>query len=247
MKPFAPILAIAVLAAPAALEARSVEVAVPAGTVADAAIAIARATNASIVIADPALGRQRIAPIKGRMDAGEAVRRLARASGMQAVKVGPNAWRLVAAAPRTSLLKRARPAPPAAPARGPSPQPPEEVEGAPIIVNATKRDLAFGEVPAQVTLLDGDVFQRGGVGGTEKIMQRAASVSSTYLGSGRNKLFIRGIADSSFTGPTQATVGQYFGDLRLSYNAPDPDLRLSDMERVEILEGLNAGDVVVGP
>src|SRR5690606_19776390 len=42
---------------------------------------------------------------------------------------------------------------------------------------------------------------------------------------------------SSFTGPTQATVGQYFGDMRLSYNAPDPDLRLSDLERVEVLEG----------
>jgi hypothetical protein len=75
------------------------------------------------------------------------------------------------------------------------------------------------------------------VGGTEKITQRVPTVASTYLGSGRNKLFIRGIADSSFTGPTQATVGQYLGDLRLSYNAPDPDLRLSDLARVEVLEG----------
>jgi outer membrane receptor protein involved in Fe transport len=57
------------------------------------------------------------------------------------------------------------------------------------------------------------------------------------LGSGRNKLFIRGIADSSFTGPTQSTVGQYLGDIRLSYNAPDPDLRLYDVDSVEILEG----------
>lgn len=63
------------------------------------------------------------------------------------------------------------------------------------------------------------------------------AVASTYLGAGRNKLFIRGIADSSFTGPTCATVGQYFGDLRLSYNAPDPDLRLADLAAVEVLEG----------
>jgi outer membrane receptor protein involved in Fe transport len=63
------------------------------------------------------------------------------------------------------------------------------------------------------------------------------AIASTYLGAGRNKLFIRGIADSSFTGPTQATVGQYFGDLRLSYNAPDPDLRLADLAAVEVLEG----------
>lgn len=234
MRIFAPLAALAVLAAPAPLAARKADLAIPAGTVSEAAIAIARATDASIVIADPALGRQRVPAIRGRMDAESAVKKLARVSRMQAVKAGPNAWRLVAAHPRRALVtERSRPQRHAATASAPLP----EAEGPPIIVTASKRDLAFSEVAAQVTLLDGAVLERGGVGGTEKIMQRAATVSSTYLGSGRNKLFIRGIADSSFTGPTQATVGQYFGDLRLSYNAPDPDLRLSDMERVEILEG----------
>ena len=37
--------------------------------------------------------------------------------------------------------------------------------------------------------------------------------------------------------PTQATVGQYLGEIRLNYNAPDPDLRLYDIDRVEVLEG----------
>ena len=237
MRAFVPFAVVAVLAAPAPLAAQARELAIPAGTVAESAIAIARATDASIVIADPALGRQRVAGIKGRMDAESAVRKLARASGMQAVKVGPKAWRLVAAPPprRVSVMQRPRPLRMAATVA--SSTPPPETEGAPIIVTASKRDLTFDEIAGQVTLLDGAMLERGGVGGTEKIMQRAATVSSTYLGSGRNKLFIRGIADSSFTGPTQATVGQYFGDLRLSYNAPDPDLRLSDMERVEILEG----------
>ena len=236
MRAFAPLAIVAALAAPAPLAAQARELAIPAGTVSEAAIAIARATDASIVIADPGLGRQRVAGIRGRMDAESAVRKLARASGMQAVKVGPKAWRLVAAPPRrASVTQRPRPLRVAAPAA--TTALPPETEGAPIIVTASKRDLTFGEIAGQVTLLDGAVLERGGVGGTEKIMQRAATVSSTYLGSGRNKLFIRGIADSSFTGPTQATVGQYFGDLRLSYNAPDPDLRLSDMERVEILEG----------
>jgi outer membrane receptor protein involved in Fe transport len=239
MKPLAPsFLALAVMAAPAPLAAREAVLAVPEGTAAEVAIGIARATNASIVIADPALGRTRVPGIRGRMDAEEAVMKLARASGMQAVRVGPGAWRLIAAPPkRPSLLARARPAP--VPARAPVPAPMQSFtdEGPPITVTASKRDLTFAQVPGQVTLIDGVLLERGGVGGTERITQRAATVSSTYLGSGRNKLFIRGIADSSFTGPTQATVGQYFGDLRLSYNAPDPDLRLSDMERVEILEG----------
>jgi outer membrane receptor protein involved in Fe transport len=241
VNPLAPLLApcaaIAVLAVPAPLAARTVDLAIPAGTVSEVAIGIARATGASIVIADPAEGRRRVAGIKGRMDAESAVERLARASGLKAVRVAPGAWRLVAAPRRAFLRERPRPVRPAPAARAPSSAPPPLVEGAPITVTASKRDLTFGELAAQVTLLDGAVLERGGVGGTERITQRAATVSSTYLGSGRNKLFIRGIADSSFTGPTQATVGQYFGDLRLSYNAPDPDLRLSDMERVEILEG----------
>jgi outer membrane receptor protein involved in Fe transport len=104
-------------------------------------------------------------------------------------------------------------------------------------VVGSKREVPLVDFPGQVEIIDGDDLTFGGVGGTEKIMQRIPTVASTYLGSGRNKLFIRGIADSSFTGPTQSTVGQYLGDLRLSYNAPDPDLRLSDLDRVEVLEG----------
>jgi outer membrane receptor protein involved in Fe transport len=230
--------AVAAIAASAPLAARDAVLAIPAGTVSEVAINIARATNVSIVITDPALGRTRVPGIKGRMDAEEAVAKLARTSGMKAVRVGPVAWRLVPVPRAASRIAPARSTPPQpAPARAPSAASDRVTEGEPIIVKASKRDLSFDEVPGQIVLLDGPMLEKGGVGGTEKIMQRAASVSSTYLGSGRNKLFIRGIADSSFTGPTQATVGQYFGDLRLSYNAPDPDLRLSDMERVEILEG----------
>jgi outer membrane receptor protein involved in Fe transport len=61
--------------------------------------------------------------------------------------------------------------------------------------------------------------------------------SGTALGSGRNKIFVRGIADSSFNGNTQSTVGLYLGDQRLTYSAPNPDLRLYDVETIEVLEG----------
>jgi outer membrane receptor protein involved in Fe transport len=232
------VFAVTTIAAPAPLAARDAVLAIPAGTVSEVAINIARTTNVSIVIADPALGRIRVAGIKGRMDAEEAVAKLARASGMKAVRVGPSAWRLVAVPRAASRIAPAR-RPPAPSRQGSSSsaEADRSAESESILVTASKRDLAFDEVPGQITLLDGAILESGGVGGTEKIMQRSASVSSTYLGSGRNKLFIRGVADSSFTGPTQATVGQYFGDLRLSYSAPDPDLRLSDIERVEILEG----------
>ena len=223
--------AAAIVAAPVHAQVVSVEVA--AGRVGDAAAAIARQTGTSIVVTDRVLTARRVPAIRGSLSAEAAIRRLARAAGARAVKVGDAAWRLVPA--KGAVARRRGPASGAGaePQLAAAPQPPAE----PIVVVGSKRDIPVSDYPGQVEVIDGHALTFGGVGGTEKITQRVPTVSSTHLGSGRNKLFIRGIADSSFTGPTQSTVGQYFGDLRLSYNAPDPDLRLSDLERVEVLEG----------
>ncbi|WP_404710201.1 TonB-dependent receptor [Sphingomonas sp. MMS24-J13] len=59
----------------------------------------------------------------------------------------------------------------------------------------------------------------------------------TNLGPGRNRQFIRGVADSPFNGPSQSTVTVELDEARVTFDAPDPDLRLVDMERVEILKG----------
>ncbi|MFC0202895.1 TonB-dependent receptor [Novosphingobium soli] len=221
----------AALAMPAPALAEDVAVSTRRGSLGDAAIELARQTRSSIVIADPLVALRPVPAIRGRMDTAEAVRRLAAKAGGRAVAVAPGAWRIEAARPARA------PAP--APVRTPPPRPAPEEDAPtpPIVVIASKRDLSIEAMAGQVAILDGASLEAGGIGGTEKITQRIATVTSTHLGSGRNKLFIRGIADSSFTGPTQATVGQYLGDLRLSYNAPDPDLRLSDMARVEVLEG----------
>ena len=106
-----------------------------------------------------------------------------------------------------------------------------------IVVTASKRDTLSQRFPGQWSRIDGDEFAPLGVAGTEAIEVRSVGFSSTHLGAGRNKLFIRGIANSSFSGPTQSPVGQYFGDMRTGYSGPDPDLKLVDMDSVEILEG----------
>lgn len=226
------LLAGSVVAVPAAADEARVDVA--GGRAGAVAIALARQTRSSIVIADSSIAARPVPAIRGRMSAEAAVRRLARAAGARAVAVAPAAWRLepARAAPVRRAVAAATNTP--APARRPAPDP---LPAPTIVVEGSKRDLPLERYAGAVSMIDGEALGIGGVGGTEKITQRVATVASTHLGSGRNKLFIRGIADSSFTGPTQATVGQYLGDLRLSYNAPDPDLRLSDIDHVEVLEG----------
>src|SRR5206468_9381651 len=71
----------------------------------------------------------------------------------------------------------------------------------------------------------------------DEVAAQAVGVAVTNLGSGRNKIFVRGLSDGSFTGKTQSTVGLYLDDVPITYNAPDPDLRLADVERVEVLRG----------
>lgn len=71
----------------------------------------------------------------------------------------------------------------------------------------------------------------------QDLTRATAELETTDLGPGRNKLFIRGLSDGAFSGSAASTVAIYLDDLPISYNAPDPDLSLADMERVEILAG----------
>ena len=219
-------LLVTALALPAtpSLAAGEVSLDLPAGPLGKAVTALGMQADIDIIVDDAALWRRPVPALRGRYPPAVALRRLLAKTGAAAVPVGPGSWRV-----RT------------APARRPSVAAPHAVpataDAEMIIVTASKRDVRLSDFPGSVGMLDGAELTFGGPGGTDAVVSRFASVSSTYLGAGRNKLFIRGIADSSFTGPTQATVGQYLGDLRLTYNAPDPDLRLYDIGSVEVLEG----------
>lgn len=208
---------------------------VPKGSLSGALPLLSRQGSVSISVADARLWQTPVKRVRGRMPIERAIARMLDGSDARAVRVSATSWRIEyrPRPPRMAQRTHQQPEPRArAPARDMVAAAQDE-----IIVTATKADLPYSHYAGVATMLDGDELAFGGERGTESILSRVATVSSTHLGSGRNKLFIRGIADSSFTGPTQATVGQYLGDIRLSYNAPDPDLRLYDVDSVEILEG----------
>ena len=201
----------------------------------DAAFAIGRQTGVNIAIKGQVPLNRRAPAIRGQMDAATALSRLASASGVSVRRVGPASFVLVQRQqPRPVVRKIVPTTSRRATLTLPIAPPPVESQ---IVVTASKRDTRLHRLQNQWSRVGGDVFRPLGVPGAEAIEARSDGFSSTHLGAGRNKLFIRGIADSSFSGPTQSPVGQYLGDTRTGYSGPDPDLKLVDMQSVEILAG----------
>jgi outer membrane receptor protein involved in Fe transport len=222
--------ALLVATAPALGQERATDIDVPAANAETAIRALGQQARISVGFRDPRLTRMRVNAVRGRYTPAQALERLLAGTSARAVRVAPASF----------VIERAPPRPPRVvpQAERPRPAPPPEPEPEEIIVTATKRDVPLAAYAGAAEIIAGERLSLAEAArGTNLIETRAASVTSTHLGSGRNKLFIRGIADSSFVGPTQATVGQYWGNSRITYSAPDPSLRLYDVRSVEVLEG----------
>lgn len=153
----------------------------------------------------------------------EALRRLLAGAPCRFEFAEPGTVRLTALPPRTETAA----APPAAP-----PSPPEEVT-----VTATKRPGDLDRLPDAVSVIPSAQLAATGSVDVADTVGRIAGMNMTNLGPGRDKIMLRGLSDGAFTGRTQSTVGTYLDDLPVTYNAPDPDLRLSDVEVIEVLRG----------
>jgi iron complex outermembrane recepter protein len=207
------------------------------GRLGEAIVQLGQQTGSSIGISDQRLTRIAVKAVRGRLSVDEAIRRLLKGKPARIIQISERSWR-IEAAPIAPISALARASQPHRPKPLEKPEPTEFTDPVEIIVMASKRETSLRMLPATVSVLNGDAFAAGlDAGGTAAILEKLPSVTSTHAGAGRNKLFIRGIADSGFAGPTQATVGQYFGEMRINYNAPDPDLRLYDVSSVEVPEG----------
>lgn len=207
---------------------------VRAGTLGEVAGSLGSQAGITIAIPDADIARRRSPGVRGKFSVREALSRALRGTGAEAVFYDERTVRIARRRQSPPAAVRApRPTPPPSPPLPPAP-PPEE-----IVVTASKQNISSVNYPGSVKIdgFEPDWLVRNAAKGSAAIIARQPVIGSTNLGPGRNKLFVRGIADSSFNGQTQATVGQYLGEARLNYNAPDPDLNLYDMERAEVLVG----------
>jgi len=205
---------------------------VPPGRLGDVAVALGTQAGVTITVTEPDLAAQPSPGVRGDLSLRAALNRVLRGTGAEARFYDRATIRLV--------RKRVAPKPPQPPKPAPVRTTAIVAENpADIIVTASKQNMLLDRYPGSVKLieLEPNWVASNAMDGTAAITKLLPSIGSTNLGPGRDKLFIRGIADSSFSGPTQATTGQYLGDVRLNYNAPDPNLNLYDMQRIEVLAG----------
>jgi iron complex outermembrane receptor protein len=199
---------------------------IPPATLANAIIGIGEQAGVTIVLGDASLGAIRVRGVHGRLPAGAALDRLLAGTQARAIATGLGGYRIVARPP----VRATKAMPPSSPGAAPT--------VSDIVVTGSKRGQSLGSYPGSVIVSSVSQLPLATrVRGSDALVAELPILSSTHLGPGQNKLFIRGIADSSFNGPSPATVGQYLGEARINYNAPDPDLALYDIAAVEILEG----------
>lgn len=176
-------------------------------------------------------GAERCGPsrgVRGRLSLDAALSRLTQGTHCVASRVGVGAWRIVRLASPAPVVTRPVPAAPAA-----VPTMLDEV-----VVTAARTDnLLLSRAPYGLSSLDGVMLERAGATDLSDVAARVSGLTVTNLGPGRDKVFIRGMADGPVAGQAQSLVGLYLDDVRLTYDAPDPALRLADIERVEVLRG----------
>jgi outer membrane receptor protein involved in Fe transport len=201
---------------------------IPAQPAAEALIDFAVQSNVSIGGASICTGRS--AALVGDYTIDDGLRRLLAGTDCRFHRVDSYTIRILSVPPpptRTSVVKTEQPA-----------IEPEPVAWVPeLVVNATKRRAALDQLPYAVSALNGEDLRVAGAMDLDDVAVQLPSVSTTNLGPGRDKILLRGLSDGAFTGRTQSTVGIYLDDVPITYNAPDPDLHLGDLDAVEVLRG----------
>ena len=193
---------------------------------------LSRQAGVEIISTEPGLSRVRTVAISGVPSLAAALSRLLAGTGYKAERAG-HGYRVVRV--------RIAPAPaPPRPRQRPKPAPAPATEPADsdeIVVEANKQRVPLLRYPGSLTTLRGNDIPAPSGNSLSDIAGSTPILQSTLLGPGRNKVFIRGVADSSFNGSTQSPTSVYFDDVQLNYSGPDAGLRLYDMRSIDVLEG----------
>ncbi len=196
----------------------------------DALAAFSRQSGISVGFPGLRLKGRTSAAVDGRMDPWRALAGLLAGTGLGFERVGP-ALAVLRALPAGAPGKMA-PRQRERVRLSSSPPPIEEIR-----VTASKRNLPITRLPASTTLVTADQLSMFGFIESGDLQAPVAGLTVVGSGPGRNKLFLRGLSDGVFVGRTQSTIALYLDETPVNFSGGDPDLRLFDIDRVEVLRG----------
>jgi outer membrane receptor protein involved in Fe transport len=195
-------------------------------TLADALRRVGRETHTTILFSPVLVVGRHVGRVRLRGDAGEMLRHLLAGTGLRVRSIGAHA-----------LLIEAAPVRPARPREEP---PPSVMAPGDIMVTAMRRPTRLADTPVSMIAVTGNDLERTGATGMQALASLAPSLTWTAMGSGMNRLSLRGVYAAG-----EPTVGVYYGSVPVagpggSTTDPGlmtPDLMLVDIDRVEVLRG----------
>ncbi len=106
-----------------------------------------------------------------------------------------------------------------------------------VIVTATRRDTGIQTTALSISAFSGDQLEQFGKTSIAQLVDGVPGVTSVAEGPGVNRIIIRNVATSTQEAGSP-TVATYFDDFALTaIIGGSPEIRLVDMERVEVLKG----------
>lgn len=186
-----------------------------------ALVKLALQADISLAFPSDGLGMAQAPGLHAELAAEEALWRLLSGTGFTFERAGPSAYRIVQRKPDMAP-------------RTPAPDGPQERD---VVIVSAGLPASEADLPRDVTHIGSDDLVRSGAASNADLAAGVAGLTFTNLGSGRNKILLRGLSDGALSGRTQSLVGIYLDGARVTYAAPDPDLALVDMASVEILRG----------
>ena len=207
---------------------RDFNIDLPAATLGQAIAALS--TQAGISIGtEGALPDIRTPAVRGHISPEKALDRLLAGTAWKVKRVSPFAWRI-------ELRSRARnlPLPPPRPTENDAfPVPIPDV-----VVTARKLAEAESSIPGPVAVYaPGRADRTGAAAGSRAVARTVEGLTAIDTGPDAGRLFVRGVADTPFSGYGQSPVSVEIDEARATFDAPDPDLRMVDVARVELLKG----------
>lgn len=121
-----------------------------------------------------------------------------------------------------------------------SPAPQADASGGDIVVTANRRSESAQRVPIAVTALNPDELAAKGLGSLSDIASAAPAINFQQVSTGVNRIDIRGITTGTINvNETQdhPLVAIYLDDVPLALQSGNPELKVFDLERIEVIRG----------